>query len=58
MKEQLYQVRVLLSDDKAINVFPAMVKDAAQRMVDEITKQIRLGREKTWRDPIIVPIYN
>lgn len=58
MKEQLYQVRVLLSDDKAINVFPAMVKESAQRMVDEITKQIRLGREKAWHDPIIVPIYN
>jgi len=58
MKEQLYHVRVLLSDDKAIDVFPAMVKESAQTVCDEIKKQISLGREKRWHDPIIYPIYH
>lgn len=58
MKEPLYRVRVLLSDDKAMDVSPAMIKPAAQMFCDEIIKQIRAGRERQFHDPIIYPIYD
>lgn len=57
-KQQLYQVRVLLSDDKAIDVGPKMIKEAAEQFRDAIEANIRLGREKLWHDPIIYPIYH
>lgn len=57
MKETLYRVRVLLSDDKAKDIGPALQKWAAQMLCDEILKQIRIGKEKTWHDPIIYPDY-
>jgi hypothetical protein len=60
-KQQLYRVRVLASDEKgtkSLDVGPAMLKDSAQHFCDTIAGQIRLGKEKLWRDPIIYPIYD
>ena len=56
--QDLYRVRVLLSDDKAIDVGPAMVKECAEHFRDAILTQIRAGKEKTWKDPIIYPVYS
>lgn len=57
MSEPLYRVRVLLNDQKSLDVGPAVIKQAAQELRDAIEGQIRLGREKTWKEPIIYPIY-
>ena len=62
-KQQLFRVRVLARNPKtdsetSIDVGPAMIQEAAQMLCDAIVKQIRLGKEKTWSDPIIYPIYN
>ena len=55
--DQLYRVRVLVNDDKSVDVSPAMLKEAAEQYCDTIKAQIKLGREKQWKDPIIYPIY-
>jgi len=57
MNEQLYRVRVLVNNEKSLDVSPAMLKEAAESFCDAIKAQIRLGREKLWQDPIIYPIY-
>lgn len=62
-KQQLFRVRVLAKNPKtesetSIDVGPAMIESAAQQLCDAIVKQIRLGKERTWSDPIIYPIYN
>lgn len=61
-KQQLFRVRVLAKNLKtdsetSVDVGPAMVEEHAQRLCDAIVMQIRLGKEKTWSDPIIYPVY-
>ncbi len=56
-KQQLYQVRVLTGEDKALDVGPKMIRPAAEQFCDAIKAQIRLGKERTWREPIYYPVY-
>lgn len=61
--QQLYRVRVLAKHPKtgsetSVDVGPAMVHEAAQQLCDKIQMMIRLGKEKTWSDPIIYPDYH
>jgi hypothetical protein len=57
-KQQLYQVRVLLNDDKCVDVGPQMVQESANQFCDAIKAQIRLGKERVWREPIVYPVYH
>lgn len=62
-KQTLFRVRVLArnpktGDETSIDVGPAVIQEVAQRICDEIKKQILLGKEKTWSDPIIYPVYS
>lgn len=62
-KQQLFRVRVLSRNPKtgsetSIDVGPAMLEEYAQRLCDAITMKIREGKEKTWSDPIIYPVYS
>ena len=61
-KQQLFRVRVLAKSPKteaetSIDVGPAMVEEAAQKLCDAIVMQIRTGKERTWSDPIIYPAF-
>lgn len=61
-KPQLYRVRVLRTNPKteneeSIDVTPALVQEAAKNFCDAIVMQIRLGKERTWRDPVVYPVY-
>lgn len=61
-KQQLFRVRVLARNVKtdsetSIDVGPAMAEEAAQVLCDAIVKKIREGKERTWSDPIIYPVY-
>lgn len=56
MKEALFQVRVIDREGKQMNVGPKMVKDAAEKFADAIAAQVRAGREKDWRDPIVLRV--
>lgn len=62
-KQQLYRVRVLTTNPKtdqeySLDVSPALIEQAAQMYCDAIVMKIREGKEKTWRDPIIYPVYS
>lgn len=55
MKTILYQVNVEVKG-KIVPVGPQMLEGVAQHLADEIRTQIKLGREKTWSNPQVVPI--
>ena len=56
MKQALFQVRVIDREGKQMNVGPKMLKDAAEKFADAIAAQVRSGREKDWRDPIVLRV--
>lgn len=61
-KQQLFRVRVLTRNPKTeaetcLDVGPAMPQEYAQQLCDAIVMKIREGKERTWSDPIIYPIY-
>jgi len=61
-KQQLFRVRVLSrgksGSETSVDIGPAMMEQAAQALCDAIVMKIRTGKEKTWSDPIIYPVYN
>lgn len=59
LKQSLYQVVVeRTSDGSPIAVGPAVLKEAADGLAQEIREQIALGREKDWASPHVVPFMN
>jgi len=56
--QQLFQVNVEDTKGHSIAVGPAMMEGACAKLASSIAEQIKLGREKRWSNPHIVPIIN
>ena len=54
-KQPLYQVIVQTKSGR-LPVGPMMTESVCSILAGQIAEQIRLGREKTWRDPQVIPI--
>lgn len=54
-KDRLYQVNVE-ADGRVLPVGPAMLKEVCEHFADTISAQIALGKEKSWRNPHVVPL--
>lgn len=54
-RQQLFQIVVETSEDELLPVFPRMMKETCERLVEKINQGIILGREVHWRNPHIVP---
>jgi hypothetical protein len=55
-RQPLFQVNVETTEGKHLSIGPAMMQEACAQFAQAIGEQIRLGREKKWRNPQIVPI--
>jgi hypothetical protein len=55
-EQPLYQVNVELLDGKIVAVGPSMMEGACTQLAQAIREQIKLGREKRWSNPQVVPI--
>ena len=60
-KQALYQVNVEATAQgsrvkQMLPVGPAMMRAACDQFADTIRQQIKLGREKRWSNPTVVPI--
>jgi len=55
-KQPLFQVNVETTDGALVPVGPSMNEGACAMLANAITEQIKLGREKRWSNPHIVPI--
>ena len=56
-KQPLFQVNV---ETKVgyVRVGPAMMREACELLAGIIAEQIKLGREKRWTNPQVLPILN
>jgi len=54
MRQTLYQVWVLDRSNRQLPVGPRMLKPSAEKFSDAIAMQIKAGKEKDWRDPIVL----
>jgi hypothetical protein len=55
-KQSLYRVVVeAKGEDALLAVGPAMMREACDQFANTIEQQIRLGREKNWSNPHVIP---
>lgn len=56
MRQPLYQVNVEDVEGRLLSVGPAMLRESCEHFAGTIKAQIACGREKSWRNPHVVPL--